>query len=438
MEPKPENLYKLSKERKAVRSAIENGMPVANQERFQKEFEAIDAQIKSWHIVDESGLPVAKGGLSAAKERLRTERVEYDKIEAKSLIDEEEVVADISEYSRIKTLTESYSQLKDFEMRLQLEMKSHPSGRDPFQRLFAKARHDRREIKTEIDELEKEKPQAVRATKLVEYKISIHREGHIALTDSVSRDLDQIGQRLFVGKPIFLHGPTGTGKTSLARLAAKRFTGKTAEMVYCNPQTRESSVWGKTGLRVKEGTSAPETVDIYGPLTKAMAEGKVVIFDEFTALPQEQQVFIKGIFNAKPGDEVNIVGNGQVKMKLGFQMIFTANLKSEKNKERQELPPEIAREFEQNNIKINYLSEPESYDVMLARLMDKDGSITASWHDLNQTLPQFCSAMAEIQTAYTGALHTDVARATGNLNASGGTPGLKKFVLTQGTVEAIF
>ena len=169
-----------------------------------------------------------------------------------------------------------------------------------------------------------------------------------------------------------------------------------------------------------------------------MIEGKVVIFDEFTALPQEQQVFIKGIFNAKPGDEVNIVGNGQIKMKAGFQMIFTANLKSEKNKERQELPPEIAREFEQNNIKINYLPEAESYEVMLARLMDKDGSVTVSWHDLSQTLPQFFSAMAEIQMAYTGALSVDVARVTGNLNISGGIPNLKKLVLTQGTVEAIF
>src|SRR3989338_4562605 len=101
-------------------------------------------------------------------------------------------------------------------------------------------------------------------------------------------------------------------------------------MLYCNPQTRESNIWGKTGLRPAEGEAgrkgAIETVDIYGPLTRAMREGKPVIFDEFTALPKEQMVFIKGIFNAKPGDSVNVMGNGVVVIKPGFQMEFTDNL----------------------------------------------------------------------------------------------------------------
>jgi len=128
---------------------------------------------------------------------------------------------------------------------------------------------------------------------------------------------------------MFLHGPTGTGKTSLARFAATHFTGKDLEMIFCNPQTKESNVWGKTGIKPAEG-GAIETVEIYGPLAKAMLDGKTVIFDEFTALPKEQMVFIKGAFNAKVGDRINIVGNGIMKIKAGFQMIFTANLKSEK------------------------------------------------------------------------------------------------------------
>ena len=146
---------------------------------------------------------------------------------------------------------------------------------------------------------------------------------------------------MLLGKPMFLHGPTGTGKTSQARSAAEHFTGNAAEMVYCNPQMRESAVWGKTGIRPVKGgqAGAIETVDIFGPLAKAVSEGRPIIFDEFTALPKEQMVFIKGIFNAKIGDIVNIVGNGRMKITPGFQMIFTANLKSEKNPERQDLPP---------------------------------------------------------------------------------------------------
>jgi hypothetical protein len=178
-------------------------------------------------------------------------------------------------------------------------------------------------------------------------------------------------------------------------------------------------------------------VEIYGPLAKAMVEGKTVIFDEFTALPKEQMVFIKGIFNAKVGDRINIVGNGIVEIQPGFQMIFTANLKSEKNPERQDLPPEVAREFEQNNIKINYINKEESYDVMLARLLGKDGSLDMSFYDLNTTLPNLARVMSEIQESYTNATDKEVARKAGALDASGKVHSLKKFVMTQGSIEAI-
>ena len=135
-------------------------------------------------------------------------------------------------------------------------------------------------------------------------------------------------------------------------------------MIFCNPQTKESNVWGKTGIKPAKG-GAIETVEIYGPLARAMMDGKTVIFDEFTALPKEQMVFIKGVFNAKVGDKINIVGNGIVEIKPGFQMIFTANLKSEKNPERQDLPPEIAREFEQNNLEVKYTPQDEAYDLWI-------------------------------------------------------------------------
>ena len=151
--------------------------------------------------------------------------------------------------------------------------------------------------------------------------------------------------------------------------------------------------------------------------------------------------FIKGIFNAKVGDRVNVVGNGTVVIQPGFHMIFTANLKSDKNPERQALPPQIAREFEQNNLEIPYVSKAEAYDIIKARLWQRlhtpKGSIRFSWHDLQVTLPNLCAAMTEIQRAYTQATDPDVARVIGELNASGAAPGLKKLVLTQGTVEAV-
>ncbi|MEK7097834.1 MAG: AAA family ATPase, partial [Patescibacteria group bacterium] len=296
--------------------------------------------------------------------------------------------------------------------------------------------HEKAALAEKIRAIETENPIAFRAGELVSYNKGLRQEGHIAPVPSVKYALSEIGSRMISGKPMFLHGPTGGGKTSLARFAAKHFTNKDAEMVYCTPQTREANIWGKTGIR-PAGGGAIETVDIYGPLAKAMQEGKTVIFDEFTALPKEQMVFIKGIFNAKIGDSVNVVGNGKTKIANGFQMIFTANLKSEKNPERQELPPEIAREFEQNNLKIDYTPKDEAYDIMLARLMNKDGSVDMSYYDLNETLPKFAEAIAEVQIAYTNKESDVTARLTGTKDASGKTRSLKKLVLTQGTVENI-
>ncbi|MEI6479034.1 MAG: AAA family ATPase, partial [bacterium] len=279
-------------------------------------------------------------------------------------------------------------------------------------------------------------PKIARAHTLVEYKKGLHSEGHIAMTPSVAKYVEEIEKKMRTGDPMFLHGPTGTGKTSIARLAAEELTGKTAEMVYCNQQTRESNIWGKTGVR-GDGKGGSETFDILGPLARAIKEGKPIIFDEFNSLEEDQMRIIKGVFGYKPGDEVPITGNGKIKMAQGFQIICTANLKSEKHTDRRDLPDEIKREFEQNNIEVNYNPKHESFDIMLARLMNQNGSIDLSWHDMNVTLPKFAEAIESIQQAYSGNLSDDEAKSIGVMNASNAKSELKSFVMTQGSVESI-
>ena len=60
-----------------------------------------------------------------------------------------------------------------------------------------------------------------------------------------------------------------------------------------------------------------------------------------------------------------------------------------------------------------------------------------SFYDLNTTLPNLCKVMAEIQESYTNETDKEVARRSGALDASGKVYSLKKFVMTQGSVEAI-
>ncbi|MDP2816475.1 MAG: hypothetical protein Q8O19_07330, partial [Rectinemataceae bacterium] len=143
------------------------------------------------------------------------------------------------------------------------------------------------------------------------------------------------------------------------------------------------------------------------------------------------------MFGKKIGDHVTVPGNGEVLMQEGFQMIFTANLKSEKNQERSDLPPEMASEFEQNNMEIGYASTEEMYDTMLARLIDRKGNLTLSYEDLQDTLPKFVSAIKEVQVAYAGVLPDDEAKKLGAMEANGKVQGLKKFVMSQRSIEAI-
>lgn len=373
-----------------------------------------------------------------AKIELQKQKTEYEKSSIENIpqIDYEKIFADNPELKQVLDTKSAISALKDFRMKRTFEILNPKIG------LKVKERNERiletiqKEIADGKNKLENEDQIIVRQAELLENKQSLSESGHICITPSVAKDLEAIGDRMLTGKPVFLHGPTGTGKTSLARYAAVHFTGKDSEMVFCNPQTKESNVWGKTGIKPAPN-GAIETVEIHGPLAKAMVEGKTVIFDEFTALPKEQMVFIKGIFNAKVGDKINIVGNGIVEIQPGFQMIFTANLKSEKNPERQDLPPEVAREFEQNNIKINYINKEEAYDVMLSRMLNQDGSLDMSYYDLNTTLPNLARVMSEIQESYTNATDKEVARKAGALDASGKVHSLKKFVMTQGSIEAI-
>jgi MoxR-like ATPase len=429
--PGQPNFYEVSKERQALRRILNEAQEADLSEpiisSLSEEKDRLDATAKDFSI---AGL----GGLGKAKEFLRRQREG-----AGNGVNEEAIRSELGgEYDILKSLSDKLDDLSDFEFRRLREGVSDPYAKRVQGSLLMQIKKEKGETAAALLEKEKSDPNTARAFELISLREGLFEEGHIAHTPSVKQSEAEIGRRMIHGKPMFLHGPTGTGKTSLARSSAKRLTGRDPEMVYCTPQTRDAHIWGKTGIRAEGDKGAIRTVDIFGPLTRAMTVGSITIFDEFTALPREQMVFFKGVANAKHGDTITIPGNGEVTIKPGFQMIFTANLKSEKNPERQELPPEIAREFEQNNLEVKYTPKNEAYDIMLARLMKPDGTLTMSWYDLTTTLPKLCEAMEEIQLAYADMVGDDTARLVGAMSAAGKKPGLKKFVMTQGTIEAIF
>ncbi|MEK9151626.1 MAG: AAA family ATPase [Patescibacteria group bacterium] len=438
MEQTP-NFHKISEQRRTVRHAIREagnqGVPEILQTDLKRENAALSEQAGGFSIPkDEKG----RISFSKAKEFLKRQQRETESDTVSSRIDFGSVEEQIGPaYGTFASLEKDLRGIANFEMYCLRERMTRP-GAEVFDQSLEKIKQAKPELLKRLAEEKKAYPTEWKMFELMDFRSDLFREGRIVHTPTVEKYLGEIGKRMIHGKPMFLHGPTGTGKTSLARYAAEHFTGKRAEMVYCTPQTRESHIWGKTGIRAKGEHGAIETVDIYGPLARGIMGGKTVIFDEFTALPKDLMVFIKGVANAKAGDTINIPGNGDVRIEPGFQMIFTANLKSDKNPERQDLPPEIAREFEQNNLEILYTPKDEAYDIMKARLMNRAGGITLSDYDLETTLPKFCEAMEEIQVAYYEPSARDAtAQLIGAKDVSGKKPGLKKFVTTQGTVEAI-
>jgi MoxR-like ATPase len=404
-------------------------------EAYIDELARIDEKAHAYKLqsVELGGRTIPK--IKDAQKELEQEKETADK---RSWINEETIVREIGPvFEELSDLEKQIADITDFELRRLRESAADPYARRTHEKLLRTIQTERAELESKERAGRLEHPVESRAVDLVGYAQGLHEAGHIAPTPSVEEYLHEISTRMIGGKPMFLHGPTGTGKTSLARFASAHLTGKEAEMIYCNPQTRETNIHGKERIRpAGKDNASIETFFDWGPLAKAMRDGTPVVFDEFTALPKEQMAMIKGIMSAKVGDTVQITGNGPTVIAPGFQMIFTANLKSEKNPERQDIPPEVANEFDQNNLHIGYTPKEEAYDIMLARFMNPDGSIDLSDYDLTVTLPKFCEALYEIQTAYTGEANEDTAQLTGTLG-TGKRPGLKKLVMNQRTVEAV-
>ncbi len=330
----------------------------------------------------------------------------------------EEESKTIDRYHGVATKLES---LRENKLKALKKIHENPLNRDIIGTLVEKLNAGIDDEQSLYEKLKLENPDIFRALTFIGYKKDLSQEGHIIETPEVVDYIEKIEERVLSDKPIFIHGPTGTGKTSLAKRASKNITGKSPQMVFCNPNLRQSDVWGSKGIEpVKENPGAIRTVDIYGPLTRAMHEGCGVIFDEFNLLGDGEMAFLKGVLNAKVDDEINIPGNGKIKIQKGFHLIFSANLKSEKHQDRREIPNEMLREFAQNNIEIGYQSLEESYDIFMTRILDIDGSLELSDYDLEKTIPQLVRAIVDIQDAYAYKEN-----------------GLKKLVMTQGDVDAI-
>lgn len=267
----------------------------------------------------------------------------------------------------------------------------------------------------------------VRDATLSEYQNSLD-QGNFVVTPSRQEYIQKIQAAIERGEPVLLEGHTGTGKSEVARIAALQLTGQSPEVVSCKPSTRPSDIWGKQGLRAEAGVAVTK-ID-YGPLTRAMQSGTLCVFDEFNEMDPRERQQLKWLYNVKPGQEVDIPGNGKVVVQQGFGLVMTANLKSDKYQAKQSLEPQEARVFATSAYTVDSMPASELYDVALATLRGRDGSLPISESEATTTLKHLCDAVGEIQRAYSGQVgaHYQAQMATGR------KAGLKDYTLDTGLV----
>src|SRR3989344_6560977 len=253
------NFHEVSEKRKELREAISElgDKGVIFEKHYKKPLEEADQEAGDFKVAD-------FGGTKGAKEALRKQKSEYEKevLENGADIDYETILKNTPELGEVMKVLENIADLKDFRMRRMFEILNSQTSLPARKRNEAVLKTIKEEIRENEERLGQTNPLILRQAKLVEYKENLEQSGHICVTPSVEKYLEAIGDRMLTGKPVFLHGPTGTGKTSLAKFAAKHFTGKDPEMVPCNPQTKESNVWGKPKIKPAKGKGKEGAIEM--------------------------------------------------------------------------------------------------------------------------------------------------------------------------------
>lgn len=229
----------------------------------------------------------------------------------------------------------------------------------------------------------------VAAERVKNYAKALHETG-FAVTPSREKLMDKITQTLLASRrAVFLSGVSGGGKTAMIRAIARQLTGR--EPFEANEAAKED-IRLLYGVRLMDEKN--QAYIEYGPLGRALTgkttskekdngHGGVFYLDEANGLrASDLRELIKLLSGKKPGDTIQFsaLGGHDVVMAPGFRFVMAGNLKSAKHTDRTELPPEVVRDME--TIDIPAMPQHETYQLLLAELVDQNGRIRASQKDV--------------------------------------------------------
>lgn len=271
---------------------------------------------------------------------------------------------------------------------------------------------------------------------LKDYKQQLEN-GKIVEVPYVKEQVEDVVSHLHAGKPVFLYGHLGSGKTEIAIHAAKKFSGKDPEIVSGSKNMGLSELYGHQVLDIQKITkedlvaftdevqkkyedwseknkeaseldkqlahdrilqaylkhASGGTVSRFflGPVYKAMKEGRALIIDEVNAIPHEILISLNHILTRKVGDVVSVQQDSGEKITVaeGYGVIMTGNLNQGETIYLERLPIDPAFKSRVYSKEHKYIpqrldgteaevdpNEDQMYTLLIARLMDGHGNMS--------------------------------------------------------------
>ncbi len=279
----------------------------------------------------------------------------------------------------------------------------------------------------------------VKRRMLLEYRRQLLRDG-FAETESVKDAMMNIISHVKLGIPVLLRGHLGAGKTEMALHVCRRYFGCEPEFISGSEEATKYDIYGKTQIGIRSEhdrldefsrrmneystmnprASRKELKEIenryyqeivvkgltasffeYGPLIRATREGKPLIIDEMDGIPHSIIMRLNHVLTRRPGDAVRVQEGGgeEIIVRKGFCVLATGNIKSARYR-REDLDAAFLSRWW--SLDIEYPPENETYEIMVASLLDKRGNLQVKNYADLDALKRLTQAAAEIQRIFSG------------------------------------
>jgi MoxR-like ATPase len=274
---------------------------------------------------------------------------------------------------------------------------------------------------------------------LLEYRRQLLSDGFVE-TPGVRKEVIKIISHLQLGIPVLLRGHLGAGKTEVALHVSRKYFGGEPEFISGSEEATKYDIYGRTQigvrpeeekvrefksrmdeyLRMNPMAGKKEIKDMerqyyqtivvrglttsffqYGPLVRAMREGRPLVIDEMDGIPHSIIMRLNHVLTRRPGDMIKVQENGgeEIIVREGFCVLATGNIKSFRYK-REELDAAFLSRWWSNDI--IYPPQKETYEILVASLLDRRGNLQLSGVEDLDDLKRLTLAAAEIQKIFTG------------------------------------